>query len=212
MTSTTHNQAWRPVGTWILAACCLLVSVPTLLFPDLTAVFRGTDEITYFWQPFTAAFEHGFGGFPLVAHLAGNLVLLALCGPRTEKLLGHWRFLLLTGVAIVGGALVILLTPIGYNGASVFIYSYTPVMAYALLQTRESNERTVQRWGILFLMWVVIAGMMGLFVLMGGWDGGIVSAFVFGNALHIVGIVIGVIFTVVWRKRIRERLFNRPET
>lgn len=115
----------NPIGTYFFLGLCLLITFPTFLFPELYNLFGGVKPWYYWWQPFTAAFEHGWPGMPGSIHLALNIILILACGRPCERLLGHTRFLLLSLFALVTNAFVLTFTE-GVNGSSLVIWSWGP--------------------------------------------------------------------------------------
>lgn len=184
----------------------LLVSGATLIDPGLERVFGGVGRLRYPWQEVTAAFEHGWPGVPLLPHLAGNLVLLALAAPAAERALGAWRFLVLTLAALVLQVAVRRTTGIDGNGASLFLWAYPPVL-WACERGRPGEQAppagALPVAPVLFVTWGVIPLVMtGLLLAQGH---GPVVAFLGGNAFHLAATAAGFAAVAAWRGHIRHR-------
>ncbi len=175
--------------SYILMAIMLIVSLCTLIWPSITDVLGGVGELTYPWQPWTAVFMHGWSGMPMLLHLAGNLVLLALIGPSVEQRLGSHRFLTVTLLAIFAAGVVRILSGVEFNGASAFIWAYSPFL-WLLIRNGEQADKT----GILYVMWLIIPLAMGLILTLNGAH--LIKAFVLGNLYHLSGTIVG--FGAVW--------------
>jgi membrane associated rhomboid family serine protease len=196
--------------TFALIAAMLVVSIPTMLFSRLGEVFGGVGSLTYPWQPFTAAFEHGWSGFPLFPHLAGNLALIGIVGVAAERALGSARYLMVTFLAIALSLPVRWLTGLDVNGSSIFIYAYAPIAAIARRQARQEAKTAVRTTGygrlqpIFFLMWGVIPLAMGVFVSLS--VGRSAWGLLWGNAFHLSGTLAGLVGGMVFRGEIRSRM------
>lgn len=165
------------------------VSLAAFFWPPLTNIIGGAGEINYPWQPWTAVFLHGWPGFPLLLHLAGNLILLALIGPVVENRLGKKWFLAVTIATIGTAGLIRLFTELEYNGASAFIWAYAPLL---LFQVRNGNETGQE--GVLLVMWLVVPLAMGILISLNG--AGLLTALLQGNTYHFSATAVG--FTAVW--------------
>ncbi len=197
--------------TLALAAGCLVVSLATLARPDLYGALGGLRPLSHPWQPATAAFEHGFDGVPLVAHLAGNLVLLWATGRIAEPLLGSLRYACVTALAIACFALALLVGPVDGHGASSFIYAYPPVLLAARIYAKATNDPgalavTGPVNALLVLMWGVVPALMAIIPYAVGWRGGIFEALVLGNLFHLTGTAAGAAGAWMWRGEIARRL------
>jgi len=175
--------------TYTLIAIMLIVSLSAFIWPSLTDALGGAGDLNYPWQPWTAVFVHGWPGMPILLHLAGNLVLLALIGPSVERRLGSLRFLTVTVLAIFAAGALRLLSGVEFNGASAFIWAYAPFL-WLLVRNGEQTGKT----GILYVMWLVIPVVMGFILTLSGARP--IMAFLLGNLYHLSGTVVG--FVTAW--------------
>lgn len=202
--TSTHGRGAGdvPTVTYALIAAMAIVSLPTLAHPRLYAVFGGVGTLEYPWQALTSAFEHGWPGVPLLPHLIGNLVLIWLVGPAAERLLGAWRFLVVTAAALALYVAARWLTGLEANGASVFIWAYAPIVFVGrrrLARTEDMEKYNV----VLFIMWVAVPLGMGLVIALSASVGPLL-ALAAGNAFHASATVAGVAAALLWRRRLRE--------
>jgi membrane associated rhomboid family serine protease len=220
--ATLHDPdaATRPIVTYAFLAACVLVTVSTLLRPELYGVFGGIEPRAHGWQPFTAALEHGWPGFHGAIHLALNAVLILECGRPCERVLGNGRFFALSLLSLAANAWVVARSD-GVNGSSLVIWSWGPVLFVALAWARRRSVEIVatvsyQRIrGVLVLMYVVITVVMGLLPRLSGWGGGLLHGLVLGNLYHLVATAVGIGFAAASVGHIRRRLagFGRsPES
>ncbi len=172
-------------------------------------MFGGIGDLRHPWQVFSSAFEHGWPGFPPIIHLALNLLLMFSVAVTVERLLGSARFLALTLLSILFYWVARwLLFPLQANGSSVFIWSYAPVLLVAVLETRRAGgpfgEAYRQATHLLFIMWAVVSGAMGVFLMLSGlspW-----SALACGNAFHFSATLAGFVGAALWNRHIRLRV------
>lgn len=207
-----HDPArGRPVITYGFLVLCLLVTLPSLAFPQLYDILGGIAPRRHWWQPLTAAFEHGWPGFPGSIHLALNLFLILECGRPCERLLGSGRFLLLGVAALAASAGAQTLTE-GVNGSSVVIWAWGPPLAAALVWARRRDPEVAataayrRLRGILVLMYGVVVLVMGALPYLAGWRGNPLVALLRANLFHLVATGIGILLTGAFAGSIRDRL------
>ncbi|MCP4443954.1 MAG: rhomboid family intramembrane serine protease, partial [Myxococcales bacterium] len=99
----------KPWVTWSIAATCVLLFALEQLWSSgaFSALLwrMGANSASELrdgevWRLFSSAFLHGGAG-----HLLANLVALAVFGPILERVLGAKRYVLLYGLAALGGSL-----------------------------------------------------------------------------------------------------------
>lgn len=200
-----------PVVTYGFLAVCLVVTVPTLFFPNLYGILGGLEPRRYPWQLFTAVFEHGWPGVHGSIHLALNAFLILECGRPCERLLGWRRFVALGVLSTSSNAVAQLLTE-GINGSSLVIWSWGPALFVALRWARRRDPGVVEvpayvrLRGVLVLMYGVIVVVMAVLPYLGGWRGDPLYALVRGNLYHAVATAAGVVFAVLGAGSIGRRL------
>jgi len=195
--------------TYSFLTICILVSVPSAVFPSYFEVFSGEIPHEYWWQNFSMAFQHGAKGMPLAifGHLALNAVLLLTCGRFVEKLLGSSKFLLLTLIAWMGFILTQWLLGIWLNGSSGIIWAYSPFLLLPIQWAKQDPNFKVQAEQarvLLFVMWVLVTVAMGFVPLLFNPNHKLWYTFVFGNVFHASATVVGFVFYVIWKNRIAK--------
>lgn len=208
----------RPLVTYGILGLCLLITIPTLIRPELYAVFGGVEPRRYPWQLFTAAFEHGWPGFHGSIHLALNAFLILECGRPCERLLGSPRFLALCLLSLGANAVAQLLVG-GVNGSSLLIWAWGPPLFVALRAARRASPEVARDpvhgrlLAILLLIYVAIPLAMTLVPYAAGWRGNPVVGFLRANVFHLVATAVGAGFAAVHVGWIRRRLtaFGGPE-
>jgi len=201
----------RPYVTYTFLALCLLVTLPTLVFPRLYEVFGGIEPRRHPWQLFTAVLEHGWPGFPGAIHLVLNAFLILECGRPAERLLGHTRFLLLGVLSLLANAGAQLFTG-GVNGSSLVIWSWGPSLFLALRWAKRNDRDATgsgsygRIQGILILMYGIIVGVMGVLPYAFGARLNPLASLVQGNLYHLVATGVGIAFAWASGAFIRNRL------
>lgn len=202
-----HLLEERPFVTYVLMATMVIASLPLLLVPSLSGLWDGLGPPVFAWQHFTPVFVHGWpNGLPLLVHLLANLLLLSLVGPTAEKLLGQARFLLLAWLAILLFALARQVTGIEANGASAFIWAYSPLIWWALRDKEFGDEKWRSNGrAALWVMWMAIPLAMG-FLLAFDAPGNPLAGLLWGNIYHLTGVVAGFAGLLLWRRLLDRRL------
>lgn len=175
--------------TYTLMALMIITSLAAFIWPPLADYVSGVGELHYVWQPWTAVFLHGWPGMPLLLHLAGNLILLALVGLPVERCIGSRRFLLITLIAIAVAGMIRWLTGLEFNGASAFIWAYAPLLWWLIRQGKETDKVA-----LLWLMWLVVPLAMGIILAINGSN--LLAALLLGNVYHLSATAVG--FAAVW--------------
>jgi membrane associated rhomboid family serine protease len=174
--------------TYALGVLMVAVSVVTSIWPSLASVVGGVGELNYPWQPWTAVFLHGWPGMPMLLHLAGNLILLAIIGPKVEGELGSRRFFVVTLAAILVAGILRILVGVEFNGASAFLWSYAPIYWLYCYKRQRDNA------GVLYVMWLIVPAVMGLIFVLNGINP--FKAIILGNLYHLSGTIVG--FGALW--------------
>ncbi len=190
----------------------VIASILAIIEPNVDASLRGTLPRLSFWQPFTAAFVHGWPGTPVWMHLALSVLLVMRAGPYCERLLGHGRFALLcVGAMAVNG--IVMQFGGGVNGASIVVWAWGPSLWLALKVARETDPEAAAgsamyqdvRWVLRFVYIVLVMAVTALPYLY-GYRGDPVTAFLRGNLHHMVSAGVGAAFTMLWAGTIRSRI------
>ncbi len=208
-----------PLVTYGLIICCVLISVPTWINPSLKLVFGASLKPDFFWQPFTAPFEHGGPYLGLFAHFVLNMLALWYCGSLVERILGHWRTLF-PAVLSIAVYVVLLWFVLKWraDGASIFIWSYAPlVLGVLIIMYRQKHWAVLQNSnfisGCLALagMWGIPTVVFSTNAIRAGDADSILEAVVYhANAFHIAPTIIGSVFAFLWWQDLRKGMQKSP--
>jgi len=197
--------------TYVYLGLCVAATVAAMARPDLEAALDGTAPREHVWQPFTAAFLHGWPQIPRWLHLVVSGFLMLRMGPYCERLLGSGRFLLLSVVALGVNAAIVSRTE-GVNGSSLVMWAWGPPLFVALFAARRLDPEAPEgpiyrdvRW-VLVLFYAILVGMMALVPYVYGWRGSPLAALAHGNLYHLAATVVGAVFALALRGWISRRL------
>ncbi|MBN1486724.1 MAG: rhomboid family intramembrane serine protease [Anaerolineae bacterium] len=163
----TRLPTFSPVATYILIGLNIVVFLidPNLnwlasygvLVPGLV-LYRGE-----WWRLLTAGFLHS-----TLMHIASNLYALYIMGEQVERLFGKWRFLVVYGLALLGGNLLVLafsplLTPtVGASGAILGIMGALLVYFYKYQDAFAGGQSSVSRLLSVILLNLAIGILPGI--------------------------------------------------
>ncbi len=125
----------------LLAAACVLVTLPALIAPARFYLVLGAgcceldNPHMHWWHPLVTPFLHGVGcgTAPTLLHLVANVALFVLHGAIIERLLGSARFALLTLTGLVVHMLLSYVIASGRtHGASGMTWSYLLFVGFVL--------------------------------------------------------------------------------
>lgn len=199
-------------GNWtvsaVIAALCVVATVISMLFPDAYQTLAYAYPVQHPWQICSGIFLHGSPELPMAAdlgHLVFNLLLVIPFGIMIEKILGSKRFAMMTLALWVVNAITffiiaMVITPAGETaygaGISGIAFSYGVMGLYILLALgKKSWKRLFTQVGFYLLIQIVVA----MIVMVNPYVAGVASMI-----MHLVAIVFGLVFTVIYRKKIGE--------
>lgn len=196
---------------WITLAvivCCIIVTSIAAILPESYNSLALSNQPQYVWQYVSGVFLHGTGGDTAMAlmHLTANIMMFAPYGIMIEKLIGHKKYGVLFLASWLGVSAVFqIIAGIVANGETAYgaglsgsSYAVIAMGVYILFRLSQKSGSCFFRQP---LAYVFISGLVGeLFMLL---------PFVAGAAstvLHLAGIAIGVVMTMIFNKSIMEKL------
>ncbi|MDO5672749.1 MAG: rhomboid family intramembrane serine protease [Actinomycetaceae bacterium] len=95
------DKPWKPWVTYSIIVICVVMLVAQKIYPPLVSylAFQPASSLLQPYRFITAAFMHGG-----IIHLLFNMYALYLVGPTLEQLLGRARYIVLYGLAALGGS------------------------------------------------------------------------------------------------------------
>lgn len=205
-----YKRQGFPWLTLCVAVCCGVVTAAAWLEPGMYEKLAWSNAPRHFWQYFSGAFLHGDGSGAwemTLAHLIANLLMFVPYAVMLEKLLGHKRFGLVflgswLGICVVFQILAGVAVPEGETaygaGLSGSSYAMTAMGAFVLFRLFLLDRRGVCRQR---LAWVFISGLLGEALMLLSQTAGVLSM-----VIHLAGIGIGIVMSVVFRADIGAAL------
>ena len=197
----------RPWATWALAALIALISV---------AAFFHLDEAVHRFGLIPAQ-PWRYGGFTWISsfflhgglwHLLGNLYFLLLVGDNVEDYMGRWRYILLVGLATVGGdALHTMVAAhstepsIGASGGISGLLAFYALefprarLGFLLRYFWQFSWIQMPAWAA-FALWIMLQ-IFGVYTQLAGFSH--VSALA-----HLGGVGVGMVFWLIWGRKARQ--------
>lgn len=202
---------------------CIIVTLISQLIPSTFLVFAFF-PLKYPWKIITWIFLHGapqdllppdapYSAIDLtIGHLGYNLLLILPFGILVEKILGTKKMLVLFAVSwaadtiaflIIGAVYTIVLNEselAGGAGASGLAFCFVPIVVYALfvLGRKYGFGKLFKQVSFYFLMSMTVPTLIiSLSPSVSGVTG------IESMIIHLLALVIGIIFTIVFRKFIK---------
>lgn len=192
----------------IIASLCIVATSISMLFPDTYQAIEYVYPVQYPWQICSGIFLHGSPDLPMVrsiGHLLFNLLLVIPFGVMIEKMLGSKRFLFMSIVmwmvnSITFFIIAMVITPKGEiaegAGISGVAFSYGIIGLYTLLTLGKKNIKLLLKQVSFYLLFNIVVAMI---IMVNPYVAGIHSMIV-----HIVAIVLGIVYAIVYHKAIKE--------
>jgi membrane associated rhomboid family serine protease len=206
------NRQITPLQTYVIILCSLGVTVATIFFSNLENVFGSFGTGTTFINRLTLVFQHGFDHISAIIHLVIDCVFLFIFGSFLEKTIGPFYFFLLNLYAF---AVYILLHQVLFmtgHGASGIICAYIPPLLYILNEGRILKPRSVfdEIYRILrnliMLVLVLFPLLLAIIPIYFDSEAPLWRAIILGNIFPIAGLLTGIGFIYLYKRKIFERL------
>jgi len=191
-----------PHISFALFLSCTIISIPILFNDVLYAFLAANVGLAFPWQYLTSVFAHGPTP-PLIIHLIVNLLAITLCVVLTEKLLGTWRVFVILIISVFVITFIRFETQNFENGVSYFVFAFIPFTFVILVRDFKNlglqNLRNGYSILTLFLLFIVL-------IISPIYYSTIDAIFSEINLLHVISILIGIIFLLIWKKRFVNNL------
>lgn len=187
-----------------IAALCIAVTFVSMLFPNTYQSIAYAYPIQYPWQVCSGIFLHGSPELPIagsVGHLLFNLLLVMPFGVMIEKMLGSKRFFIMSIALWVVNAITffiiaMVITPTGETaygaGISGIAFSYGIIGLYTLVTLGKKNIKLMFKQVSFYLLFNIVVAMI---IMVNPYVAGVYSMII-----HIVAIVFGIVYVIVYRK------------
>lgn len=208
------KSSWKP---WPLVSTIFVltftsVTLVTIFFPNLRNSMGCYTGDCDFGQLLTVAYQHGFDETSGLVHLLVDIVLMIILGTFTEKVMGNFRFLILTVATLLIYTLVHFTFRMIGHGASPIIYAYVPIVFYALsegrlIKTRSAYDDHYRELRNVLIVVVFVLPILFSFVPI-NFDSNftLMESALYGNLFNLLGLGCGFVFLTFFRGHIRSRL------
>ena len=226
-----------PVVSITIALLCIIVTVISQLIPSTFMAFAFVYPVQYPWQLITYVFLQGipqnmmpegaqYSSMHLtIGQLGFNLLLILPFGILVEKVIGSKKFMLLSAASWLANVVTSLImgyiitregAQFGVVGASGIAFTFMPVGMYILfvMGKRYGFGKLFKQISFYVLMSIAIPTLViSLSPNVGGVTG------IPSMVIHLMGLVVGVVFAVIFRKTIKgyfvteeDAQINKSET
>jgi membrane associated rhomboid family serine protease len=205
----------KPLVSWITLGACLLATLAVLLderFEHIFGVYH-SQGVNFFTRA-TAPLVHGYSTITSLLHILSTIVLMYFLGTFLEKVIGSFRFLLLTLISM--GVYVLIhrgMLFIGH-GFTPVLMTYSGVLLITQLEARFVKTNTVfddyyrLMWTVLGLTWVIIPIIFSVAPVYFDSKAKMGQMLLYGNLLNVVCFLTGLLLALLFRKDIRDRLVH----
>lgn len=211
-----------PVISIAIALLCVVITLISQLVPSTFMAFTFSFPVEYPWQLITYIFLQGIPGDLMppdlpyssmeitIGHLGYNLLLILPFGIFAEKVIGSKRFLTLFGATWIVNLIVNIIMGMIYtkdggafavSGASGLAFSFMPVGIFILyvMGKKYGSGKLFRQVSFYLLMGIAIPTMViSLMPDIAGVAG------VPSMIIHLIALVMGVVFAVIFKGKIKE--------
>jgi len=198
--------------SYVLALCMIGITVITILIPELKSLYSSDDGSVNILLRLTIPFQHGYDDISAVIHLLLNLVILWFIGTFLEKVIGSFRFLVITLISFFFYILAHRLLVLIGHGFTPILLTYSGVLFVVMLEGRFVKTRSVAEeyfktlGGIQLFIWLFVPLIMTFIPLYFDSQSSTAQNVFYGNITHLIGGMIGVLGGLYFRNHIREKL------
>lgn len=203
----------KPYVCYILASCMVIITSLTILIPELKALYGANDgPAVNIFVRLTIPFQHGFDDLSAMIHLGVNLAILWFLGTFLEKIIGSYRFLLVTLSSYFVFVLFHRLLLLIGHGFTPILLTYSGVMLIVMAEGRFVKTRSVFEdyfktlRGIQIVLWLLLPVLMVFVPLYYNSLSSLGQNIFYGNITHFLGGLLGVALGFVIRPHIRSKL------
>lgn len=210
------NIKLKSYVSYVFIGCMIIVTVLSITYPNLKELYGNNGKIglNYLIRA-TIPFQHGFSDISAIIHLIINLIFFWFFGTFIEKIIGSFRFLILTGLSF----LVYLFfhrVMLSYGqGFSPIIMTYAGFIFMILNQSKYLKTKSAFEdyyrllVGLQIIIWLVVPFIMIFIPIYYDSDSNLLDAIFLGNIFHVIGGLIGLIMGYFYKGYIKEKLLQQ---
>ena len=210
------NVKLKSYVSYVFIICMVLVTFLLIAYPNLKELYGNNGKIGLnYLIRITVPFQHGFSDLSAVIHLIINLIFFWFFGTFIEKIIGSFRFLILTTISFFIYVLAHRLLMSYGQGFTPIIMTYAGFIFMILnqskyLKTKSSFEDYYRLLiGLEFIIWLIIPIIMIFIPIYYDSDSDLLDAIFLGNIFHIIGGLIGLVMGYYFKSYIKEKLLQQ---
>ena len=203
----------KPKVSVALAFCMILTFLLILLEPNFQKLIGVVDSNgVNFKARLSVPFVHGYDQVTSIVHLSINLILMYLLGTYIEKIIGGFRFLLITGIFCIIYVLTHRLMLMIGHGFTPVIMMYSSLSFIILNEARyvktSSTHDDYYRvlWITNIFIWICTPIILNIIPIYFDNQTSSAAAIVNTNLLLFEGLVLGIVAGLIIKKQIRNKL------
>ncbi len=205
----------KPMVTWIILLTCILASSTILLDIRFEHIFgvhhtQGVNILTRGTVPFI----HGYSLTTSLMHLSTVAILMYFMGTFLEKIIGSFNFLILTLISMMVYVLMHRIFLMIGHGFTPILFTYSGVLLIVQLEARFVKTNAVfddyyrLMWTVQGLSWVIMIFIFSIAPMYFDSKAQLMERIFYGNILHLIGFIVGLLMALIFRKTIRDRLVH----
>jgi hypothetical protein len=163
----------------------------------------------------TVPFCHGYNPSSAAVSLIINVILMYFLGTFLEKIIGGFRFLLISLASYILYVLIHRLMLLIGNGFTPLIMTYSGVMFIVIFEGRYVKTNTVfddyyrTLWAIQGAVWLLLPVLFSIIPIYFDANYNLGERILFGNISNVACGILGIGLGLAFRSHIREKLVQR---
>jgi membrane associated rhomboid family serine protease len=163
------DQNRKPIITYFIAIVSAVITLATIIFPDLYYVFGGLEGKISVFKIFSLPFQHGFDRITAIALLAMLLFFWISIASFVEKIMGPERFTYLVTSVIAACGVVQFFTGQPGHGLSPLVFAMIPVLLATMrevidIKIGNSYDKVYKYLRVLINVFVLISVVLYSFL------------------------------------------------
>ena len=206
----------QPKVSVVLILTTIALTSILLIEPRLETTFGVHDNYgVSFLTRMTVPFCHGYNPSSALVNLGINFILMYFIGTFLEKIIGGFRFLLITLASYTLYVLIHRFMLLIGNGFTPIIMTYSGVMFIVIFEGRYVKTNTVfddyyrTLWAIQGATWLLLPILFSIIPIYFDSNFNVWEKILYGNISNISCGILGIILGYVFRQHIRTKLVQR---
>lgn len=203
----------KPRVSAVLILTAIAMTIMLIMAPQLRLNYGVHDSLgVSFSTRMTAPFCHGYSTTTAIIHLIADVVLFYLIASFLEKILGSFRFLIVTLASYIAYVVIHRALLMIGHGLTPIIMTYSGMMFVVLFEGRYVKTNTVfddyykTLWGVQIALWLIAPIIFSIIPIYFDAQSDLIGKIILGNTAHFVCGILGIIMGFIFRPYIRKKL------